>query len=45
MPLLGDPLPYGVKDNLPSIKTMIYYTYQQGMIPRKFSVEEAFVNL
>ena len=45
MPLLGDPLPYGVKDNLPSIKTMIDYTYQQGMIPRKFSVEEAFVNL
>ena len=45
MPLLGDPLPYGVKENLPSIQTMIDYTYQQGMIPRKFSVEEAFVNL
>ncbi len=45
MPLLGDPLPYGVKDNLASINTMIEYTHQQGMIPRKFSAAEVFVDL
>ena len=45
MPLLGDPLPYGVKDNLPSIKTMIDYTYQQGMIPKQVTPEEVFVKL
>ena len=45
MPLLGDPLPYGVKNNLASILCMIDYTHQQGMTPKKFSVEEAFVNL
>ena len=45
MPLLGDPLPYGVKSNLASIQCMIDYTHQQGMTPKKFSVEEAFVNL
>ena len=45
IPLLGDPLPYGVKDNLASINCMIEYTHQQGMTPRKFSAQEAFVNL
>ncbi len=45
MPLVGDPLPYGVKDNLASINTMIEYTHQQGMIPRKFSAAEVFVDL
>ena len=45
MPLMGDPLPYGVKVNLPSINCMIDYTHQQGMTPKKFSAEEAFVNL
>jgi len=45
MPLVGDPLPYGVKDNLASINCMIEYTHQQGMTPRKFTAAEAFVNL
>ena len=45
MPLLGDPLPYGVKENLASIQCMIDYTHQQGMIPRRFGIEETFINL
>lgn len=46
IPLVGkDPLPYGLAANIPSINTMIEYTHQQGMIPRKFSAEEVFVNL
>lgn len=45
MPLLGDPLPYGMKENLPTIQAMIDYTFQQGMIPRKPAPEEVFINL
>ena len=45
MPLLGDPLPYGVKENLASINAMIEYTHQQGMIPNRYKAEEVFVNL
>ena len=45
MPLLGDPLPYGVAQNRASIECMIDYTHQQGMIPRRFGIEETFINL
>ena len=46
MPLVGDdPLPYGLKNNLASINAMIEYTYQQKMIPRKFTAREVFVDL
>ena len=45
MPLVGDPLPYGVKENLASINCMIEYTHQQGMIPNRFKAEDVFVNL
>src|SRR3954468_15237845 len=45
MPLVGDPLPYGLEANLPTIRTMIDYTWQQGMIPEKVAPEKAFINL
>ena len=45
MPLVGDPLPYGLEANLPTIRTMIDYTYQQGMIPKQVTPEEVFVKL
>ncbi len=45
MPLVGDPLPYGVQANMPTIRTMIEYTWQQGMIPTKVAPEKVFVNL
>jgi 4,5-dihydroxyphthalate decarboxylase len=39
-----DPLPYGIKTNLPSIEALIDYALQQGLMPRRLSVDELFVN-
>jgi 4,5-dihydroxyphthalate decarboxylase len=39
-----DPLPYGIKANLPSIETLIDYAVQQRLIPQRLPVEELFVN-
>jgi 4,5-dihydroxyphthalate decarboxylase len=45
LPLMADPLPYGLEANLPTIRAMIEYTWQQGMIPEKVAPEKVFVNL
>jgi 4,5-dihydroxyphthalate decarboxylase len=44
MPLVGDPLPYGMKNNLTSIEAMLTYGLQQNLIPKRMSLEEAFVD-
>ena len=45
IPLVGsDPLPYGIKPNLPTINALIQYASQQGLIPRKVTVDELFVD-
>jgi len=40
----ADPLPYGLKPNLPAIEALINYALQQGLMPRRLSVDELFVN-
>ena len=42
--LVGDPLPYGVRANRPAIDALIRYTYQQGLLPRHYSVGDMFVD-
>lgn len=42
--LMDDPLPFGVKANLPSINMLIDIATRQGLIPRRMSVEELFVD-
>jgi 4,5-dihydroxyphthalate decarboxylase len=45
-PIIGDdPLPYGIKANLPSIEALITYAIQQKLMPRRLSVEELFVDV
>lgn len=45
VPVIGDdPLPYGVKANLPSIEALITYAVQQQLMPRRLSVKELFVD-
>jgi 4,5-dihydroxyphthalate decarboxylase len=44
MPLVGDPLPYGMEANLPSIQAMLTYGLQQKLIPRPMTLDEAFVD-
>jgi len=42
--IVGDPLPYGIKANLPSIEALIKYVHQQGMLKRSYQVSELFVD-
>lgn len=45
MPLVGsDPLPYGMKPNLPAINMLIDIAMQQGLMPRRLSVDELLVD-
>jgi 4,5-dihydroxyphthalate decarboxylase len=39
-----DPLPYGIKANLPSITALIDFAYQQKLIPRRMTVDELYVD-
>ena len=37
-----DPFPYGIKANTSMLDTIIGYSYEQGLTPRKMKVEELF---
>ncbi len=37
-----DPYPYGVKSNRDLLETIATYSYEQGLTPRKLSLEEVF---
>jgi len=42
--ILGqDPWVYGLSENIKSLENMISYAYEQGMISRKFKLEELFI--
>ncbi|MEX2598594.1 MAG: hypothetical protein WD533_02950, partial [Dehalococcoidia bacterium] len=38
----SDPYPYGVKDNEKMMQTMIDFSHEQGLTPRKVAIEELF---
>jgi 4,5-dihydroxyphthalate decarboxylase len=42
--LVGDPLPYGLEENMPSIEAMLTYGLQQGLIPKRMPMEDVFVD-
>ncbi len=42
--IVGDPLPYGVKANAASIDALIQYCFQQGLLKRRFSAGDMFVD-
>ena len=45
VPIIGeDPMPYGIKANLPSINALIDYAVQQRLMPKRLSVEELFID-
>jgi 4,5-dihydroxyphthalate decarboxylase len=44
MPTVGDPLPYGLPANMPSIEAMLTYGLQQKLIPKRMGLDEAFVD-
>jgi 4,5-dihydroxyphthalate decarboxylase len=43
--IVGDPLPYGTQANLPAIKALMQYCYQQRLLPKLYDLEEMFVPL
>jgi 4,5-dihydroxyphthalate decarboxylase len=44
VPLMGDPLPYGMKANKASIEALITYAVQQQLIPKRPALEEVFTD-
>src|SRR6266853_5726658 len=42
MPLMGDPLPYGMAANRASIDALMTYALQQKLIPGRMPIEQAF---
>lgn len=42
--VVGDPLPYGIAVNRPSIEAMLRHCHQQGLLPRRYAVEDMFVD-
>ncbi len=42
--IVGDPLPYGIEANRPSIEAMMNYCHQQGLLKKKYAVEDMFIH-
>jgi 4,5-dihydroxyphthalate decarboxylase len=42
--LVGDPLPYGMKDNQASLDALVLYAQQQGFLPDHYSVSDLFLD-
>jgi 4,5-dihydroxyphthalate decarboxylase len=40
--LVGDPLPYGLKENAPSLAALVRYAHRQGLIPAEPPVDRVF---
>jgi 4,5-dihydroxyphthalate decarboxylase len=45
MDVSGDPLPYGIEPNRPMLEAIIRHDHEQGIIPRRMSVEELFAEI
>jgi 4,5-dihydroxyphthalate decarboxylase len=37
-----DPFPYGIKANRAMLDTLIEFSFEQGLTPRKMKIEELF---
>lgn len=42
--IVGDPLPLGIAPNRPAIEALIQYSYQQGLLPKHYRIDELFVD-
>ena len=45
LPLMNDPLPYGIAANKPSIDALITYAVQQELIPKRPALSDVFVEI
>ena len=44
MPVVGDPIPYGMEENLPTIKALEAIAFSQKLTPRRMAIDEIFVD-
>lgn len=42
--VVGDPLPYGLQENLPTIKALEDTAFKQQLTPRRMSIEDLFID-
>jgi len=42
--LVGDPLPYGISNNRPAIEALVTYCLQQGLLKKRATPEELFLD-
>ena len=42
--IVGDPLPYGMKANLATIRALEDTAFKQGLTPKRMTIEEIFVD-
>ena len=42
MKIMPDPLPFGMKDNMPSVEALITYALQQKLIPSRPAIDSVF---
>jgi 4,5-dihydroxyphthalate decarboxylase len=42
--IVGDPLPYGMRENRPAIDALISHTHRQGLVEERASADALFVN-
>ena len=40
-----DPLPYGIEKNRASMKALMTYCFQQGLLKKEYSIDDMFVNV
>lgn len=43
--IVGDPLPYGIAANGPSINAMLRYCHEQGLLQRRYDIGDMFVDV
>lgn len=43
--IVGDPLPYGIEVNRPSIEAMMNYCHQQGLLKKRYAVDDMFIDV
>jgi ABC-type nitrate/sulfonate/bicarbonate transport system substrate-binding protein len=42
MEVTGDPLPYGIEPNRPTLEAMVQYSVEQGILPERVAIDELF---
>ncbi|HEY2532227.1 MAG TPA: PhnD/SsuA/transferrin family substrate-binding protein [Xanthobacteraceae bacterium] len=45
LPLMSDPLPYGIATNRPSIEALVTYSLQQKLIPSRPQLDQIFIEI